>query len=105
MKKFKVQDRANKKIKVGDMVRVIRGKEGQGEGKVGKVLKINKDTNRVVVEKVNMIKRHEKPSEKNRQGGISEKEGSIHLSNVMKVSSTEAPKAKATKTKTTKDKK
>jgi len=59
---------------------VIAGKE---LGKSGKVLKLLPKTERVVVEKVNMIKRHTKPSKQMPHGGIVEKEGSIHVSNVM----------------------
>ena len=66
-------------IRINDMVSVIAGKE---KGKKGKVLKVVPGDNRVIVEKVNFIKRHTKPSQNNRQGGIVEKEGSIHLSNV-----------------------
>ena len=64
-------------IRKGDMVVVI---SGSNKGKRGKVLRLVGD--RVVVEKVAMIKRHQKPSQKNAQGGIIEKEGSIHISNV-----------------------
>jgi len=64
-------------IRKGDMVIVI---SGSNKGKRGKVLRLV--GNRVVVEKVAMIKRHQKPSQKNAQGGIIEKEGSVHISNV-----------------------
>ncbi len=66
-------------IKKGDIVQVLTGKE---KGKTGKVLNILKKKNRVVVEKLNLIKKHQKPDAKGK-GGIVEKEGSIHLSNVM----------------------
>lgn len=66
-------------IKVNDMVAVIAGKE---KGKKGRVLRVVPGDDRVIVEKVNFIKRHTKPSQGNRQGGIVEKEGTIHLSNV-----------------------
>ena len=66
-------------IKVNDTVAVIAGKE---KGKRGRVLKVLLGEQRVVVEKVNFIKRHTKPSQKHRQGGIIEREGPIHLSNV-----------------------
>src|SRR5262249_49645921 len=69
-------------IRKGDLVVVIAGKE---KGKRGKVLRLVKKTGRVVVERVMMVKRHTKPSQKTPQGGIIEKEGSIHLSNVMLV--------------------
>jgi len=64
-------------IRKGDMVVVI---SGSNKGKRGKVLRLVGD--RVVVEKVAMVKRHQKPSQKNAQGGIIEKEGSVHISNV-----------------------
>ena len=66
-------------IKVNDTVAVIAGKE---KGKRGRVLRVLPGEERVIVEKVNFIKRHTKPSQKQRQGGIIEKEGPIHLSNV-----------------------
>ena len=66
-------------IKVNDTVAVIAGKE---KGKRGRVLMVLPAEGRVIVEKVNFIKRHTKPSQKHRQGGIIEKEGPIHLSNV-----------------------
>ncbi len=64
-------------VRKGDTVIVIAG---SSKGKKGKVLRVI--GNRVVVEKVAMIKRHTKPSQKNPQGGIVDKEGSIHISNV-----------------------
>ena len=66
-------------IKKNDMVMVTTGKD---KGKTGKVLRINSKTDRVIVEKVNMIKRHVKPSQKTK-GGIMERENPIHVSNVM----------------------
>ena len=66
-------------IKINDTVAVIAGKE---KGKRGRVLTVLPGKGRVIVEKVNFIKRHTKPSQKQRQGGIIEKEGPIHLSNV-----------------------
>jgi large subunit ribosomal protein L24 len=68
-----------KGIKVNDTVAVIAGKE---KGKRGRVLMVLPEKGRVIVEKVNFIKRHTKPSQKHRQGGIIEREGAIHLSNV-----------------------
>ncbi len=70
------------RIRKGDTVVVIAGKE---KGKRGKVLRIIRKTNRVVVERLMIVKRHTKPSQRSPQGGIVEKEGSIHLSNVMPV--------------------
>jgi len=67
------------RVRKGDTVVVIAGKE---KGKRGKVLRVLHKTNRVVIERVAMVKRHTKPSQKNPQGGIVDKEGSIHISNV-----------------------
>lgn len=67
-------------IKKDDKVKVISGKD---KGKVGKVLKIIKKKNRVLVENINIVKRHTKPNAQNRQGGILESEAPIHWSNVM----------------------
>jgi large subunit ribosomal protein L24 len=58
---------------------------GNAVGKQGKVLKVFPDRNRVIIENVNMVKRHTKASQKNPQGGIVQKEGPIHASNVMVV--------------------
>ena len=71
-----------KKMRVvrGDNVRVISGND---KGKEGKVLKTFPDTQRVIVEKVNMIKRHTRPTQQLPQGGVIEREGPIHVSNVM----------------------
>jgi large subunit ribosomal protein L24 len=68
------------RIKKGDMVMVITGKE---RGKTGKVLNIQGKDARVTVEKLNIIKRHTKPNAKNKQGGILEREGPMAISNVM----------------------
>ena len=68
------------KIKKNDIVKVI---SGEYKGKEGKVLKVYKDTQRVIVEGVNMVKKHTRPSQKNPQGGILEQEAPIHVSNVM----------------------
>jgi len=66
------------KIKKGDMVKVLAGKD---KGKTGKVIAIIPEKNRIVVEKVNIIKKHKRPDQKSK-GGIVEKEGSIQISNV-----------------------
>ncbi len=72
------------KIKKGDNVEVITGKDA---GKKGRVLRIDRDRERLVVEGVNMIKRHTRPNpQKKIQGGIVEREAAIHASNVMVVS-------------------
>jgi large subunit ribosomal protein L24 len=67
-------------IKKDDKVKVIVGKD---KGKIGKVLKVERKKNRLLIEKVNLIKRHTKPSAKNRQGGIVEGEAPVGISNVM----------------------
>jgi len=68
------------RIRKNDMVKVISGNYA---GKTGRVLKIYPKTDRVIVEGVNFIKRHTRPSQSNQQGGIVEKEAPIHISNVM----------------------
>jgi large subunit ribosomal protein L24 len=70
------------KIKKNDMVKVIAGSY-KDKGKIGKVLKTYPDRNMLIVEGVNIIKRHTRPSAKRQQGGIVEKEAPIHISNVM----------------------
>jgi len=67
-------------IKKGDTVKVMVGKE---KGKSGKVLAVYPKRERLLIEKLNMVKRHMKPNQKFKQGGIVEKEASIHWSNVM----------------------
>ncbi|MES0445272.1 MAG: 50S ribosomal protein L24 [Desulfobacterales bacterium] len=67
-------------IKKDDKVKVIVGKDS---GKIGKVLSIKRKDSRIVVENVNFIKKHARPSAKHRQGGIIESEAPIHWSNVM----------------------
>ncbi|NOY64685.1 MAG: 50S ribosomal protein L24 [Nitrospirae bacterium] len=67
-------------IKKDDTVVVITGKN---KGKQGRVLAVIPRKNRVIVERVNIVKRHLKPSAKYREGGILEKEAPIHISNVM----------------------
>jgi large subunit ribosomal protein L24 len=69
-------------VRKGDTVMVVAGKE---RGKKGKVLRVIPEKGRVVVERINLIKKHQRPTQKVRQGGIIEREGSIHLSNVMLV--------------------
>ena len=68
------------KIKKNDNVIVIAG---NSEGNTGKVLKVYPKLNRVIIEGVNLRKRHTKPNQANPQGGIIEKEAPIHVSNVM----------------------
>jgi large subunit ribosomal protein L24 len=70
------------KIKKGDTVQIITGNDA---GKTGRVIKVFLDKDRVVVEGVNMVKKHARPTQDNPQGGIIEKEATIHISNVMMV--------------------
>lgn len=67
------------KIKVGDNVRVITG---SNKGKEGKVLNVLRKDNRVVIDGVNIVKKHVKPNRTNESGGILEIEAPIHISNV-----------------------
>ena len=68
-------------VKKGDQVTVISGKE---KGKSGKIIHVQTDKQRVVVEGLQMIKKHTKKSQQNPNGAIIEREGSIHISNVKK---------------------
>jgi len=67
------------KIKKGDTVRVITGAH---KGAEGEVLRISKEDNKAVVEGVNLVKKHNKPNAQNPQGGITEEEAPIHISNL-----------------------
>ena len=67
------------KIKSGDTVRVIAGDH---KGTEGTILKVLKDKNKAIIEGVNMVKKHTKPSAQNPQGGIVEKEAPMHMSNL-----------------------
>jgi large subunit ribosomal protein L24 len=69
-------------VKVGDTVKVI---SGTSNGSEGKILRIDRSKNRVIVEGVNVVKKHVKPSAANPQGGIEEAEAGVHISNVMLV--------------------
>src|SRR5438309_507889 len=73
---------AVERIRKDDTVIVIAGRE---RGKTGKVLRLLHEKNRVVIERVNMVKRHQKPRGVQSPGGIVEKEASIHLSNVLPI--------------------
>jgi len=68
------------RLKKDDKVKVVSGKD---RGKIGKVLKVNRKKNRVLVENINIVKRHTRPSGQTRQGGIVESEAMIHTSNLM----------------------
>jgi large subunit ribosomal protein L24 len=67
-------------LKIGDTVVVI---SGESKGQKGTILTIDRNKMRATVQGVNIVKRHNKPSASNPQGGIEEKEGSIHISNLM----------------------
>lgn len=67
------------KIKAGDKVRVIAGDHRESEGKV---VSVDREKNKAIVEGVNLVSKHEKPSAKNPQGGIVKKEAAIHISNL-----------------------
>lgn len=71
-------------VKTGDKVKVITGKD---KGKEGVILKAFPKKDRVIVEGMNMMKKHQKPSSMNPQGGILETEAPIHVSNVMLIDS------------------
>ena len=74
---------ASMKIRKGDQVRVVSGKEA---GKTGKVMRVDTETRRVVLERLNMVKKHTKPNPKtNPQGGVIEREAPMDISNVMLV--------------------
>ena len=90
------------KIKVGDNVRVITG---SNKGKEGKVLKDLRNENRVLVDGVNVVKKHIKPNRANETGGILEVEAPIHLSNVKVLGKETKKEVKETKTKKTSKKK
>ena len=100
------------KIKVGDNVRVITG---SNKGKEGKVLRVLRKEERVLIDGINMVKKHVKPNRQNETGGILEVEAPLHISNVKvldkkeekKETKKEAPKkvAKETKEKKTSKKK
>ena len=67
------------KIKTGDSVKVIAGDH---KGTIGKVTRVYRETNKAIVENVNIVSKHTKPSAKNPQGGIVKKEAPIHISNL-----------------------
>ena len=72
--------RHKSKLKKNDKVKVIAGKDS---GKIGKVFKVNRKKQRILVENINVVKRHQKPTAQNRQGGIVESEALLDWSNVM----------------------
>ena len=84
------------KLKVGDKVLVIAGKD---KGKNGTIMKTLRNDNKVIVDKINIIKKHVKPNGNDKTGGIIELEAPIHASNVMMVDSkTNKPTRKRTET-------
>ena len=83
------------RIRKNDMVKVIAGRD---KGKTGRVLEVNRETGRLTVEGVMMMKRHTRPNPaKQIKGGIAEKEGTIHVSNVMVLTSGGVPTRISTK--------
>ena len=71
-------------VRKDDIVKVVAGKD---RGKQGKVLRVFPKEGRLTVERVNMIKRHTRPTRQTQQGGIIEREGKLHISNVMLICS------------------
>ena len=91
------------KVKVGDTVKIIAGKD---KGKSGKVIKTLKNDNKVVVEGLNIVKKHSKPRNTNDKGGIFDVEAPIHASNVKVITEAEAKaEAKAAKASAKEEKK
>ena len=91
------------KVKVGDTVRIITGKD---KGKSGKVIKTLKNENKVVIEGLNMVKKHSKPRNTNDKGGIFDVEAPIQVSNVKVITDAEVKASKkAEKTKAKEEKK
>lgn len=70
------------KVKKGDLVRVISGKD---KGKEGKILRVIPKLNKIIVENVNVVKKHQRPTQQLREGGIIEQPSPIHVSKVMVV--------------------
>ena len=85
-----------KRIKVGDEVIVIAGKD---KGKSGKVIKTLKNEEKLVIEGINIVKKHVKPNNQNDKGGIFDIEAPIHVSNVKKVDNTRNKTKKESKSK------
>ena len=85
------------KIKVGDNVKILAGKD---KGKEGKVIKTLKKIDKVVVEGINIVKKHSKPNNTNDKGGIFDIEAPIHVSNVKKIEETKKATKKETKKET-----
>ncbi|MEM7007584.1 MAG: 50S ribosomal protein L24 [Thermodesulfobacteriota bacterium] len=79
-------NRRKMNVKKGDTVYVVSGKE---KGKTGQVIKVLRSKNQALVEKLNIVKRHTRPTQANPTGGIVEKEAPIHISNLMIYDETE----------------
>ena len=91
------------KVKVGDNVKILAGKD---KGKEGKVIRTLKSENKVVVEGINIVKKHSKPTNTNDKGGIFDIEAPLHVSNVKVITNTkESKKSEKKETKTVKEKK
>lgn len=90
------------KIKVGDNVKIIAGKD---KGKEGKVIKTLKTKDKVIVEGINIVKKHIKPGRTTETGGILDMEAPIHVSNVKKIEKTAKPKKEVKEAKATKEEK
>ena len=69
-------------LRINDQVEVIAGKD---KGRVGKILRINRKENRAVVERINMVKKHQKPVDASQPGQLIDREAPIHISNLMLV--------------------
>jgi large subunit ribosomal protein L24 len=82
------------KIKVGDNVKIIAGKD---KGKTGKVIQTLRKDDKVVVEGINIVKKHQKPTQANDKGGIIEMSAPIHVSNVKKIEEAKTTKKSSKK--------
>ena len=90
------------KIKVGDNVKILAGKD---KGKEGKVIKTLKKIDKVVVEGINIVKKHSKPNNTNDKGGIFDIEAPIHVSNVKKIEESKKATKKEVKKETASEEK
>lgn len=89
------------KVKVGDTVKIIAGKD---KGKEGKVIKTYKKLDKVVVEGLNIVKKHSKPRTNQDKGGIFDVEAPIHVSNVKVITNNKEEKAKVKEVKSSEEK-
>jgi large subunit ribosomal protein L24 len=80
--KSKVVEKVKMHVKTGDTVKVIAGND---KGKTGRIMAVKTDKNKVIVEGLNMVTKHNKPNAKNPNGSITKQEAAIHVSNVMLV--------------------